>query len=649
MTQLTFCKSADELKTAIHNGLRASKRQLESFLALPKGTEPAEVLTAFNQLAAPLNGWAQQAAVFQQVHPDTAIQEMGAKLEQEVHAFHSTLELHREVYDRLNGLTLPKDTRFQVRRFLEKSLRKYRRNGVDKDEATRDRVRGLQEELLTIGQEFEKNIIAATTSMQVKGGHKELAGLPQDFLDSHPQDANGEVRLTTDPTDYTPVLLYCESAAVREAMVRMYNNRAYPENLELLDRLLAKRKELAALLGFDSWADYVTSDKMIGSAQAVSDFLNKVVDRAKGLAQQQYDQLLAAKRKLEPSAMQVHGFDTSYLTECVKRDRFAFDSQALRPYLAYERVQEGVLNTAAEMYGIRFEPRPDLVTWHADVRPFDVMDGDTLIGRFFLDMFPREGKYKHAAVMDLRDGLMEGHGHTEVVPEAALVCNFTQPSASDPGLMLHSEVTTFFHEFGHLMHHMLSGRQTFFGFGGFGVEWDFVEVPSQLFEEWAWDAKILASFAFHQETGEPIPAELVERLRQAEEYGKGLSVLRQMFLATLSLEFHRQDPAQLDTTEIVHRLRPEMTLIEELPGTHFQASFGHLNGYSAMYYTYMWSLVISKDMWSAFEPDPMDREVASRYRAKVLQRGGGLDAKDQVHDFLGRDYGFEAWERWLRA
>ena len=649
MTHLSFCKTPDELKTAIHNGLRASKRNLAGFLALLGDTAAADVLVAYNHIAAPLNGWAQQASVVQQVHPEAALQEMGATLEQEVHAFHSGLSLNREVYDRLNGLTLDEDARFQQRRFLEHSLRDFRRSGVDQDEAGREQVRKLQEVLLEIGQEFDKNIVLGTTSMQVAGGHKDLAGLPQDFLDSHPEDDKGEVELSTDSTDYVPVMMYCDSAAVREAMVRMYNNRAYPANMELLDRMLAKRKELANLLGFDNWADYVTGDKMIGSGQAVADFLNKVVDRAQGLAKTQYNELLAAKRKIEPGAEKVQSFDTSYLTECIKRDQFSFDSQVLRSYLGYEGVQAGVLKTAADMYGIRFEPRPDLDTWHADVRPFDVIDGDEVIGRFFLDMFPRNAKFKHAAVMDLRDGLAEGNGHTEILPEAALVCNFTKPTGTDSGLMLHGEVTTFFHEFGHLMHHMLSGRQSFFGFGGFGVEWDFVEVPSQLFEEWAWDAKVLATFALHEKTGEPIPAELVELLRKAEEYGKGLSVVRQMFLATVSLEFHRADPATLDTDAMVRRLRPEITLLDELEDTHFQASFGHLNGYSAIYYTYMWSLVISKDMWSAFEADPMDKDVAARYRTKVLQRGGGLDAKDQVSDFLGREYSFDAWEAWLRA
>ncbi|MCA9000271.1 MAG: Zn-dependent oligopeptidase, partial [Planctomycetes bacterium] len=649
MTHLTFCRTADELKSAIQNGLRASRRHLDEFLALPEDTDPVEVLVAFNRIGAPLNGWRQQATVFQQVHPDAAIREMGAKLEQEVHAFRSSLELNRDVYDRLGRLTLPEDARFQVRRFLEKSLSEYRRNGVDKDEDTRERVKRLQEDLLALGQEFDKNIVSGSTTLQVKGGHAELKGLPQDFLDAHPEDENGAVTLRTDPSDYQPVLMYCESARVREDMVRVYNSRAYPENLEVLDRLLAKRWELARLLGFDNWADYATDNKMIGSGQAVADFIQRVVDRAMDCGKAEYDQLLAAKRQLEPGADTVHAFDTTFLMECVKREQFAFDSQALRPYLAYDRVQAGILRTAETLYGIRFVPRPDVATWHADVQPFDVLDGEKVIGRFFLDMFPRDGKFKHAAVMDLRDGLREGHGQTEIHPEAALVCNFTRPTGSDAGLMLHGEVTNFFHEFGHLMHIMLSGRPTFFGFGAFGVEWDFIEVPSQLFEEWAWDPKVLSTFARHVETDQPIPAELVERLRQAEEYGKAMGVLRQMFLATLSLEFHRQDPAQLDTTEVVFRLRPEITLVEELEGTHFHAAFGHLNWYSAIYYTYMWSLVIAKDIWSAFEEDPMDPEVAGRYRRQVLAKGGGLDAKDQVNDFLGRDYRFDAWEAWLRA
>ncbi|HRV79802.1 MAG TPA: M3 family metallopeptidase [Planctomycetota bacterium] len=649
MTDLALCKSPMELKTAVQNGVRASRRALQEFLAMPKDVAATEVLTAFNQIAGALNGWAQQANVFQQVHPDPAMRAMGTTMEQEVHGFQSELSLHRGVYERLASIRLDSEADFEDRRFLDHSLRDYRRSGVDRDEATRDRIRLLQEELLAIGQAFDRNIVEASTSIRVEGGHRELRGMPPDFLASHLEDEQGGVSISTDPQDYLPIMLYAESPAVREQLAFAYNNRAYPENIELLDQMLRKRRELAVLLGFADWADYVTEDKMIGSGAGVAEFLARVIDRAMDLGRAQYAELLAAKQRVQPDATRLEAFDVSYWTECVKRERFAFDSQEVRPYLAYPSVLQGVLATASELFGVRFERREEVATWHPDAHAYDVMEGEQRLGRFYLDIFPRPGKFKHACVMDLRDGIAAGGGHTEVLPEGVLVANFPQPTATDPAWMLHTQVTTFFHEFGHLMHHMLSGRHRYFGFGGFGVEWDFVEVPSQLFEEWAWDHQVLAKFACHHATGEPIPADLVDRLRAAEEYGKGLSVLRQMYLATLSLQFHTSDPETLDTTATLHALRPKITLVQEQAGTHFQASFGHLNWYSAMYYTYMWSLVISKDLWSQFAKDPMDREVGARYRQRVLEKGGALDASEQVRDFLGRDYRFQAWEAWLQA
>jgi thimet oligopeptidase len=228
-----------------------------------------------------------------------------------------------------------------------------------------------------------------------------------------------------------------------------------------------------------------------------------------------------------------------------------------------------------------------------------------------------------------------------------LVCNLPRPSGDDPGLLQHDQVTTFFHEFGHLLHHLFAGRQRFLSFSGIATEWDFVEVPSQMYEEWAWETGVLQRFARHHETDEPIPAELVVRMRAAEEYGKGLHVCNQMLYALLALAYHEGDPSDLDPLAVLRELKERVTRFPYEQGTSFPASFGHLNGYSALYYTYMWSHVIAKDLFGRFTPDPMDREVASAYRRNVLAPGGARDAADLVREFLGRDYEFAAWRRWL--
>ena len=235
----------------------------------------------------------------------------------------------------------------------------------------------------------------------------------------------------------------------------------------------------------------------------------------------------------------------------------------------------------------------------------------------------------------------------ETLPEAVLVCNFPAASAGDPGLLLHDQVTTCFHEFGHLLHHVLAGRGEWLGLAGIATERDFVEVPSQLFEEWAWDQRVLATFARHHATDEPIPPELVARLRAAEDYGKALTVQTQVFLGLLSLGYYRGDPRGRDLSAELVELKRAVCLLPHTDGTHFHASFGHLNGYSALYYTYLWSLVIAKDLHAAFGDVPMDRATAVRYRRAVLEPGGARDADELVRAFLGRAYDFAAFERWL--
>jgi thimet oligopeptidase len=278
------------------------------------------------------------------------------------------------------------------------------------------------------------------------------------------------------------------------------------------------------------------------------------------------------------------------------------------------------------------------------VEAWDVLEGGEPRARFFLDMHPRDDKFKHAAMFDLAAGI-EG----DVLPEACLVCNLPQPRGDDPALLEPGDVSTFFHEFGHLLHHLLAGRQRWLAVSGISTEWDFVEVPSQLFEEWALDASVLARFSRHHRTGEPIPAELVVRMRAADEYGKGIRTRVQMFYAALALEYFSRDPEGVDTSEVVRQLKPRYVPFPHEEGTAFQASFGHLEGYSALYYTYMWSLVLAKDLFSAFGGDLMDGEVAARYRRHVLEPGGSRDAEALVQEFLGRPYAFDAFERWLAA
>ncbi len=354
-------------------------------------------------------------------------------------------------------------------------------------------------------------------------------------------------------------------------------------------------------------------------------------------------ELLAALRRSQPGATAVRDWQRFFVMEQVRRERCDFDSREARAYFPYEAVRRGVLETAGRLYGVTFERVPARL-WHDDVEAWDLVEDGAVRARFYLDMHPRPDKYKHAAMFDLVNGLAGRR-----LPEACLVCNFPRPSADDPALMEPGDVTTFFHEFGHLLHHLLAGRQRWLSVSGISTEWDFVEVPSQLFEEWSRDAGVLSRFARHHRTGEPIPAGLVARMNAAAEYGKGIHARQQMFFAALSLEYHSRDPDGLDTTDVIRRLKPRYVPFPHEEGTTLQTAFGHLEGYSALYYTYMWSLVLAKDLFSRFAPDVMDAGVARAYRRCVLEPGGSKDAEALVADFLGRPFAFEAFEAWLAA
>jgi thimet oligopeptidase len=616
-------------------------------VAAGKAADTFAALTAYDDAMAALGDAAARASVCRNAHPEQAMRDAADQCEQEVDALATELSLDRKIYDALAALAI--DGADAATKYLHhKSLRDLRRSGVDKDDATRTRVKMLREELLKIGQEFGKNIKDDVRTLELDAS--ELDGLPDDFKAAHKPNAAGKITITTDNTDYIPFVTYAKSAAAREKLWRLYRLRGHPKNLDVLSRMLEKRHELAKLLGYASWAAYATEDKMIGSAEKAGEFIARIAAASEKRAQRDYQQLLARKRKDAPGAARVDGWDSAFYQERVMAEEYGFDSQAIRPYFEYERVKAGILDITARMFGIEYRRISDAPVWHPDVEAYDVVEGGAVVGRIYLDMHPRDGKYKHYAQFTLASGVAGKR-----LPEGVLMCNFPRPTnqsdgGGDPALMEHGSVRTFFHEFGHLLHHVLGGRTRWAAQSGVATEWDFVEAPSQMLEEWIWDLPTLQTFARHHKTNEPLPAELLARARAADEYGKGLWVRQQMFYAATSLEFHARDPRGLDTTRLMAELQDRYTPFSYVEGTYFHESFGHLDGYSAIYYTYMWSLVIAKDLFSVFKKEGLlNPAPAQRYRRTVLEPGGSKPAAALVRDFLGRDYDFAAYQQWLDA
>jgi thimet oligopeptidase len=617
---------AGALKARTEKRLALAQAALDKLVAA-KGKRTLEnTLMPFDEVYRQLDMAGAQNGLMEEVSPDSATRATAESMSQAISKFVTDLSLNRKVYDALVALDLTKvdeETKF----YVEKTLREFRLSGVDKDDSTRAKIkRNIRE---------DKGTIQCTVA--------ELDGLPKDFIDRHKPGADGKVTLTMEYPDYIPVISYAKSDELRRRHYMAYQNRAYPKNIDVLDRMRAKRFELAQALGFSNYADLVMADKMTGKADVARSFIERVVAASGDRQKREYQQLVAEKAKSVPGATDVQFWEATYYSEQVRKTQYDFDSQQLRPYLPYAAVKQGMLDLSAKLFGVEFRLVKDAPVWHPLVECYEMYEGGKLTGRFYLDMHPRDNKYNHAAQFGIREGIAGRQ-----IPEAALVCNLPGGDANDPGLCEYSDVNTFFHEFGHLLHTLFAGNRKWVGTSGIRTEHDFVEAPSQMLEEWMKSHDVLATFAKDPKTGQPVPADLVKRMNRANEFGKGLAVRRQMVYAGMSLGCYDRDPKGLTTDQLFADLVKKYQPFPFVDGTHFQCAFGHLDGYSAVYYTYMWSLVIAKDMFSTFDKSNlMAPGAAKAYREKVLAAGGSKPAAAMVKDLLGRDFNEQAWKAWL--
>jgi thimet oligopeptidase len=633
---------ADTFTAACTQHLASVRQKIAALRATPRPVaqrDVARVLDAYDEANGELDNIASTADVVFNAHPDAAVRAAGQQCNLKAAALASEIALDRGVYDVVASLDLSRQdepTRF----WIAQDLADFRRAGVNRDDATRAHVKALRDEITELGNRFESNINEDATRVSLAPGA--LAGLPADYIAKHPAGADGKVTLTVQYPDYYPFMKFARSSAAREEMYRAFSNRASPKNLEVLSQVLQKRHELAQLLGYASWAAYSMENKMIKTPAAAHQFVDEIARVSQQRAQDDYQLLLKRLQKDEPRAKTVPAWDVSYLKERVRAEQLDFDAQSVRPYFEFARVQAGLLDITGRMFGVRYEKVADGKTWHPDVDVYDVFDGNQRLGRIYLDLHPRAGKFSHAAQFTLVTGKRGAR-----LPEGVLLCNFPKGADGQPALMEEGDVKTFFHEFGHLLQHVFGGHTRWAATAQFR-EWDFVEAPSQLLEEWVDDAATLQTFAKHYQTSAPIPTALVERMRRADEFARGLDVRRQMTFAAVSLAYYDKDPSGMDTTKVYGDMETRYTPFAHVDGTFQQASFGHLVGYSSNYYTYMWSLVIAKDLFTPFhDKGLMNKEVAARYRRDVLEDSGEKPAAEMVKDFLGRPFAFEAYQRWI--
>jgi Zn-dependent oligopeptidase len=620
--------------------LAAGRAAIDSMIAVKGARTIENTLALYDEAVRQNNAAGYFAGLMEQVHPDAGFRDHATAMLTKASAAQTAIALNHDVYNALAALDLSKADA-ATKYYVQRQLLEFRLSGVDKDQATRDRLKKLNDQATEEQSMFDRNISDGKKTIQADAS--ELDGLPQDYIDRHKPGADGKITLTTDYPDAFPVMTFAKSGELRRRMSLAFNTRAYPKNQEVLTSLMKTRYEISTLLGFSNWADYNAADKMVEKGHNIADFIQKVEDASRPLAKKEFEMLLAEKKKTDPNAAEIWDYERSYLSESVRRTKYDFDSQSVRPYFPFMQVKQGILDAAADLFHVSFQQEQNVPSWDPAVETWLVIDSGKPIGRFYLDMHPRPGKFSHAEMAPVLDGI-----RGKQLPEAILVCNFPVPTATDPGLMDYGDVETFFHEFGHLMHHILGGQQQWAGISGISMESDFVEAPSQMLEEWIHSPQVLSKFARNYKTGEPIPAELVARANRAAAFGRGMWVDRQNSFSAISYDIYKTKPEDVDLDKVTLDDTNRYTLFKSLPETHTWASFGHLGGYSSAYYTYLWDKVIAEDFFLQFDhKNLLAGDAPMKYRRVVLEPGGSMSANDLVKNFLGRPSNMTALQHWM--
>ncbi|WP_437502867.1 M3 family metallopeptidase [Sorangium sp. So ce1099] len=580
----------------------------------------------------------------------------------EVSEFLSGIALNEGVYGALKAFAATPEAEALTgphRRFFKKTLDDFRRSGAELDPAGKKRLSEIDVELATLTLRFSQNVLDATNAFEfVVEDPARLAGLPPSAVETARQSAEDRgikgYRFTLQAPSYIPVLTYLDDATIRERFYRAFNTRATEgghDNRPLIRRILELRCEKAKLLGYASFADLVLEDRMAKTGAEARRFVNTLRERTEAVFEREKEDLAAFRRELEgPGAPPLAPWDVTYYAEKLRRARYDFDDEALRPYFPLDRVISGLFEIAHRLYGVRITPWQGAPTWHPSVRAYRLLEADgAQSAAFYLDFLPREqkrdGAWMHGLVTGAPAPVPVEHGraagedarHLEV-----LAGSFTPPVGGRPALLNHREVETLFHEFGHMMHHA-SSRVPIRSLAGTNVAWDFVELPSQIMENWCWEREALDLFARHHETGAPIPDDLLQRMRAARTFRAGAATMRQLGFAEIDLALHMDwSPERGDVIELAREVLSRYSPVPLPEGYAMIAGFSHLFsspvGYAAGYYSYKWAEVLDADAFSRFQEEGLfSRQVGDAFRSQILALGDTQDPMDLYKSFRGRE------------
>lgn len=551
----------------------------------------------------------------------------------------------KAVWDRRAELGL-KDEEF---RLTEKTFKDFARNGALLDDAKKEQLRQLDQELSTVSPKFSDNVLKATNAFEMwVTDAADLVGLPKSAVEAASEAAKEKGRpqewlFTLQIPSYLPFMTYSERRPLREKMYRAYSSRAFRDdysNEALTKQIAVLRHKRAELLGQNSHADFVLQERMAESPEKAKAFLDQLLVKAKPAAERELQQLKDFAKQ-ESGETDFQAWDTAFWSERLKRKLHDLDEEVVRQYFKLENVIDGVFEHARRLYGLKFTEVKDLPVYHPDVRVFEVGESTPegkFIGLFYTDFFPRPSKQGGAWASSFREQGLQG-GKVER-PHSQIVCNFPKSTATTPSLLTLNDVRTLFHEFGHALHTLLSDVK-YTTLAGTNVYWDFVELPSQIMENWALEEEGLALFAKHYKTGETMPKALIEKIRASSRFQAGWMTMRQLTFAFLDLAWHSADPAQIaDVQEFERQVTARSTLLPPPSTSNISTSFAHIfaGGYSAGYYSYKWAEVLDADAFELFkEKGLFNEEIAFKFRDNILSRGGTKHPMELYKAFRGRE------------
>ena len=563
------------------------------------------------------------------------IQKIAQEVSPLLSEFSNDITLNQSLFKRIKSVYEQKDDldlTVEQQTLLKKRYKSFSRNGANLNDTDKKRLREIDAELSKLKLKFGENVLAETNKFELLlTNEKDLKGLPDGAKEAAVQLAKSKDKegwlITLDYPSYVPFMKYAENRALRKELSLAFGSKGFHkdelDNQENVLKIASLRFERANLLGYKTHADFVLEERMAETPDKVQKFLTELLEKAKPAAEREFAELQAFAKELD-GIVQLEKWDSAYYSEKLKQKLFNLDDEKLKPYFKLENVIDGVFKVAEKLFDLNFKEVFDIEKYHDDVKTYEVYDNlQNLVSIFYADFHPRPGKRGGAWMTSYKSQYtFQGENSR---PHISNVCNFTKPTTTKPSLLTFNEVTTLFHEFGHGLHGMLANT-TYPSISGTSVYWDFVELPSQVMENWCYEKEALELFAFHYETGELIPMELVQKIKESATFQEGMATLRQLSFGFLDMAWHGTDPSKIeDVKNYESKAFKGTNLFPETPETCMSVAFSHIfqGGYSSGYYSYKWAEVLDADAFAYFKENGIfNKEIATKFKENVLSKGG---------------------------